>query len=245
MENELFDTKLKEYQAQIPSVTNKAIISIENIHQADELETKVKQLSVSLRTQIMDPANAGFGERAQSIFSEIEQLLGTSLTIYKGSPQNVADKMDLQIAQIMEAKVQSMSKSGDLVVEKITTIQTSSDTLISNALASAEGDEKRIALASAEESYNRIGELTRSIDEAFAFTPMAAEHLELGKISHSFYSGFVKKDNPQAALIATLASLAIDFLVPIFILLVYGGSAVANTSGRNTYARRRSQIEIV
>ena len=138
-----------------------------------------------------------------------------------------------------------MSKSGDIVVGQIHIIQSSSDSLIAAAIASTDGDEKKFALASAEESYNRIGELTKSIDTEFAFTPMKAEHLELGKISHSFYSGFVKKDNSQATLVATLASLAIDFLVPIFILLVYGGFGREEGLQGRRYVRRNSRIEIV
>ena len=245
MEGELFDKKLKVYQAHIPSLTNKATIAIENSHKAEEVQIKVRQLGLSLRTQILDPANLGFGERAMAITKEIERLLETPLTLYEGNASSIADKMDVQIKQLLDAKVSALSKNGDIVTSKIDQIEGSSDTLIASALASAESPKKRAALASAEESYNRIGELTRSIDTDFAFAPLSAEHLETGKISHSFYSGFVKKDNPQATLVATLASLAIDFLVPIFILLVYGGAARSSLRGQNRYRARKSQIEIV
>lgn len=245
MENELYDTKLKEYQAQIPSITNKATIAIENTHNADELSTKVRQLTVSLKSQIMDPANLGFGQRAKVITTEIEDLLGTPLTWYSGNSTDIAQKMEDQITEILEAKVASMRKNGDMVALKIDDIEIASDTLIAAALASNIGDDKKVALAKAEESYNRIAQLTRSIDGEFQYPPMNAEHLELGKISHSFYSGFVKKDNSQATLVATLASLAIDFLVPIFILLVYGGVQESSGSSAPQIRRRRSQVEIV
>ena len=245
METELYDEKLKEYQAQIPSLTNKATISIENSHRADEVNTKVRQLSLSLRSQILDPANLGFGERALLITSEIERLLETSLTMYEGNPSAIADKMDTQINQLLEAKLSALSKNGDIVTAQLDQILNASGTSISSALASNDPGEKKASLASAEESYNRIGELTKSIDAEFAFLPMQAEHLEMGKISHSFYSGFVKKDNSQATLIATLASLAIDFLVPIFILLVYGGSERTLTGRERRYRPRHAQIEIV
>jgi hypothetical protein len=68
--------------------------------------------------------------------------------------------------------------------------------------------------------HNTIGELTMNTlgKDQFSYEPIQSQHSQVGKISHSFQSA-MRGDNPQAAWIAGVASLAVDLLVPLYIVL--------------------------
>ncbi|MEM8525487.1 MAG: MARVEL domain-containing protein [Bacteroidota bacterium] len=220
MKDELFEKELRNYETQIPAIQQRAIQVARGTNNAKEVEMKVNQLKFSLESQILDPANSGFGERAQSILQEIESTLGTKLTQYEGEPKSIATKMNIQIDQVLNAKLAVLTKDSEVVIKKINAKVDEVMPVIRMALLPENiGLQGRNALDIADNTYNTIGEMTKGFEPSFAFEPIKSEQLQVGKISHSFQSGFGKMENPQATLIASLASLAVDFLVPIYLLL--------------------------
>ncbi len=247
MKDELFEKDLRNYETQIPAIQQRALQAVRGTNNAKEVEMKVNQLKRSLESQILDPENTGFGERAQEVLQEIESILGTQLTRYEGDSKAIASKMNIQIEQVLQAKLAVLTKDSDVVLKKINAKAEEVMPVIREALLPANiAAQGRNALDLADNAYNTIGEMTRGFESSFAFEPIKTEQLQVGKISHSFQSAFVKMENPQATLIATLASLAVDFLVPIFLLLTVGRVYERNSSAPKVQARnRRREVEVI
>ncbi|MEM9991700.1 MAG: hypothetical protein AAF738_08050, partial [Bacteroidota bacterium] len=238
MKDELFENELRTYETQIPALQQRAIQSIRGTNNAKEIEMQVQQLKQSLTSQILDPANSGFGERSQEMLQEIEAILGSPLTKYDGNPKAIASKMNVQIEQVLNAKLAVLTKDSDALIEKINQKTQEAMPEIRTALLPANiAEQGRSALDLADNTYNTIGEMTKGFEPSFTFNPIKTEQLQVGKISHSFRSAFVKMDNPQATFIAALASLAVDFLVPVFLLLTVGKNSSSSSS--NDHSKRK------
>ncbi len=247
MKDELYETELRNYETQIPAIQQKAIQTIRATNDAQEVETKVNQLKFSLESQILDPANAGFGERASDIKGEIEDLLDVKLTQYDGAPVDIASKMTTQIDQVLTTKIKAMTQDGNALISQINTKVDSVMPVIRQTLLPANiNDMGRSGIDLADNTYNTIGEMTKGFTSTFSYEPIKSEQLQVGKISHSFKSAFVKGDNPQATIIATLASLAVDFLVPIYLLLTIGRKEEDHQPYIKKSGRKRSEgVEVL
>ncbi|MEM9884901.1 MAG: hypothetical protein AAF849_03345 [Bacteroidota bacterium] len=246
MKDELIENELRVYETQIPAIQQQAIQAVRGTNNAKEVEMKVNQLKYSLESQILDPANAGFGEKATEIKQEIESILGTNLTEYEGEAKAIASKMNVQIDQVLQAKLAVLTKDSDSVIKKINSKVDAVMPDIRLALLpqniAAEG---RSALDLADNTYNTIGEMTKGFISTFQFEPIKSQQLQVGKISHSFQSGFAKMENPQATLIATLASLAVDFLVPIYLLLTIARRDEENRPVFMGTKTRKREVEVI
>lgn len=249
MKDELIENELRTYETQIPAIQQSAIQAMRKTNDAKEIEMKVKQLKYSLESQILDPANSGFGERAKEIKQEIETILGTQLTKYEGDSKSIATKMNIQIDQVLQTKLAVMTKDSDVVIAKI---NAKVDEVMPNIrlalLPQNIANQGRSALDLADNTYNTIGEMTKGFIPTFSYEPIKSEQLQVGKISHSFQSGFGKMENPQATLIATLASLAVDFLVPIYLLLTVAGASGEQANAPSlfkTNKHRRREVEVI
>ena len=246
MKDELFEKELRVYETQIPALQQRATQAVRGTNDAKEVEMKVKQLKKSLESQILDPANAGFGERSQEMMQEIESILGTQLTRYDGDSKAIASKMNVQIEQVLNAKLAVLTKDSDALIKKINTKAEEVMPKIREALLPANiALQGRSALDVADNAYNTIGEMTKGFESSFAFEQIKTEQLQVGKISHSFQSAFVKMENPQATIIASLASLAVDFLVPIFLLLTVGRSTAQAAPSLVNKRSRKREVEVI
>ncbi len=220
MRAELYDRELREYKAEIPAIANQATTALNNLTDFNETERQVNQLKRALHAQIINPGNPGIGEKAREIITDIEKLVGTQLTILDGSPQTLADGMVAQVDNILAEMNTSMNKDVTPVILEINTSSEAVMATINEALnPSRIKKDGRDALESALTVYNNICLTTQRTIPGFECTPKSPRNLEVGQLNHTFQSAFGEMQNPSATWISVFASLLIDFLVPVFILL--------------------------
>lgn len=220
MREELYDTELREYQDNLTEIQSRSSYAIQHSMNADSIAIKAEQLKTTMLTQIQNPGDPGWGPKTQQIAEEIELLLGTPLTVVNGTPQQIARNVGRQIDNMLRVKIRTMTQDPDLLSEEIQAIADSVYPVIQTALLPENvGAMGRSAIEKTMFAHNTIGEKTKKLIPGFEYEKLSGKNLQVGKMSHSFKSGFVDMVNPQSTLIATILSMAIDFLLPIIILL--------------------------
>lgn len=248
MKTELYAQEIREYQESIPGLASSAKIKLGETNNYNELEGKVRGLIVPLKQQIQDPLNSGFGDKAKIIGTEIEELLDVKLTEVNGTPKQKADAMEEQIEAVLEQKKITLTSDVTPVIVKIEQKVKQIEPKLENALIPKNIESQgRNAIEQAARVYNSIGETTQKIVTDFKFERKEARNLEVGKLSHSLNSAFVERVNSSATLISTLASLLIDFLVPIYIFLTVkkistDSVSTSSNNQNNTSNRGNSMI---
>jgi len=224
MQKELYEDELKNFRADLEGVQQKAITALDNSNNADEVRSKVMPLKRALEEQIKNPGNPGLGEKARSLITEIEQVLGTSITLLQGrSYEETATLMGDQIENVLNDQLGALTADTDRVITRINTMADSIKPQIDVALM--EGgqvleDNGKELLNETARIHNTIGELAMATlgPDQFTYEAIQSKNAQVGKISHSFQSA-MRGDNPQAAWIAGVASLAVDLLVPLYLIL--------------------------
>jgi len=220
MQEELYDRELREYQEAIPALATESTVALGNTNNYEELERKVKQLTISLKAQITNPGDPGMGKKARAVAAEIEKNLGTKLTKLNGTPRAMATGMENQINDILAQMKTSMNQDVTPIIQKIQTRSAEAENIINAALDPQRiKSDGRSALEKAVFTYNSICELTKGVISGYSCERRNPRNLEVGKLSHSFQSAFVEKQSGSATMIAVFASLLIDFLVPVYLFL--------------------------
>ncbi len=224
MEKELYETELKDFRSDLEGIQQKAVTALDNSNNADEIRAKVMPLKRALEEQIKNPGNPGLGQQARSLINEIEAVLQTPITLLQGrSYEETATLMGDQIENVLNDQLSILTADTDRLIARINTLADSIQPEVDAALL--DGGELLVSngkqlLDETAGIHNTIGELTMNTlgSEQFSYEPIQSKHAQVGKISHSFQSA-MRGDNPQAAWIAGVASLAVDLLVPLYIVL--------------------------
>ncbi len=224
MEKELYETELKVFRSDLEGIQQKAITALDNSNNADEVRAKVLPLKRALEEQIKNPGNPGLGEKARSLITEIESILATPITLLQGrSYEETATLMGQQIENVLNDQLSVLTADADRLALRINTMADSIKPEIDAALQQGgdvlKANGKRL-LDETAGIHNTIGALALNTlgEGQFTFEPIQSKHAQVGKVSHSFQSA-MRGDNPQAAWIAGVASLAVDLLVPLYIVL--------------------------
>lgn len=223
MQKELYENELKDFRAKLEGIQQKSVTALNNSNDSEEIRAKVLPLKRALVEQIKNPGNPGMGQKAKSLLTELEGLLGTTITILQGSNyEETAKLMGDQVENILNDQLTALTGDTDRLVAKINLMADSikpeiDQTLADNQLLQEGG---KAILTNTARIHNTIGELTMNTlgPNQFTYEPVQSRHAQVGKISHSFQSA-MRGDNPQAAWIAAVAGLAVDLLVPLYILL--------------------------
>ena len=222
MKKELYDQEIREYQEKVMGIRESSVKAITESSGASTVKDRVNQLKVTMISQIMNPGNPGWGERARAIADEIEEILGTKLTRVEGSYRDIARSAEYQIDEMLEIKLAELTGQTEVLVEEINAMADSMLPQISIALQPRNIETYgRNAIESGADTYNAIGEKTQGFlgRDNFPFTRIEPQNQNVGKLNHTFKSAFVDWDDPQSTLIALIISIAIDFLLPLVILL--------------------------
>jgi hypothetical protein len=245
MRKELYEDELNAFKSKLTGIQEKAVTALNNSHDAEALKAKVLQARDKLVLQITDKGNPGIGDRAREIIRELEGYLGRPLTILVGSSnEEQAQLMAQQIDRILAQEIPKRSDKANQLVRVVNSLADSAKTktdyvLSSPYLLEKYGKETLNELAAA---HNDIGQKTLGYlgEDKFSFNEIQSRNAQVGKISASFQSA-MRGDNNQATFIAAVASLAVDLLVPLYILLTAkrDGGGDWNSPRRN---RRRQGI---
>lgn len=223
---ELFKKELEQHRQQLTAISTAAITALAKADtSADHLLRRVGELKGQLLMQIKDPANAGLGIRAKEIIASIENSLGQKLTLFSGTPAQLAGSYSDNIDHILTARLaNSRKKTADQMIQEISVQKDTLDALILTTLKpqniSARGQD---VIFKTVDAINNIGEKTKNFLGAanFSYTEAEFENQEIGKISHTFSSAF-NGENWATALISILVAIAIDALVPFVIFVGTG-----------------------
>ena len=220
---ELFKKELEKHRQQLTAISTAAITALGKADtSAAHLQSKVQELKGQLLMQIKDPANSGLGIRAKEIILAIENNLGQKLTVFSGSPAQLAGSYTANIDHILTARLaNSRKKTADQMIAEMTVQKDTLDVMIMTALKpqniSSMGQD---AIFKTVDAINNIGEKTKNFLGAaqFSYLPADFENQEIGKISHTFASAF-NGENWVTALISMLVAIAIDALVPFVVFV--------------------------
>lgn len=220
---ELFKNELEKHRQQLTAISTAAITALGKADtSAAHLQSKVQELKGQLLMQIKDPANSGLGTRAKEIIMAIENNLGQKLTVFSGSPVQLAGSYTANIDHILTARMaNSRKKTADQMIADMTVQKDTLDAIIMTALKpqniSSMGQD---AIFKTVDAINNIGEKTKNFLGAaqFSYVPAEFENQEIGKISHTFASAF-NGDNWVTAFISMLVAIAIDALVPFVVFV--------------------------
>lgn len=220
---ELFKKELEKHRQQLTAISTAAITALGKADtSAAHLQSKVQELKGQLLMQIKDPANSGLGIRAKEIILAIENNLGQKLTVFSGSPAQLAGSYTANIDHILTARLaNSRKKTADQMIAELTVQKDTLDAMIMTALKpqniSSMGQD---AIFKTVDAINNIGEKTKNFLGAaqFSYLPADFENQEIGKISHTFASAF-NGENWVTALISMLVAIAIDALVPFVVFV--------------------------
>lgn len=235
MKKELYEEELKEFRSKLTGIEQRSVTALDNSHDAVELRTKVNQARDRLVLQITDKGNPGIGERAKEIIQEIEGYLNQPLTILRGdSYEDQARLMAQQINRILDEEIPKRSAKANELIAYINdladTTRKNIDYMLSSPyLLETYGKE---TLNEAASTYNTIGQRTQGLlgEATFSFEEIQSRHAQVGKISATFQSA-MRGDNRQATFIAAIASLAVDLLVPFYILFTVSRSGGGDWNG--------------
>lgn len=220
---ELFKKELEKHRQQLTAISTAAITALGKADtSAAHLQSKVQELKGQLLMQIKDPANSGLGIRAKEIILAIENNLGQKLTVFSGSPAQLAGSYTDNIDHILTARLaNSRKKSADQMITEMIIQKDTLDAMIMTALKpqniSSMGQD---AIFKTVDAINNIGEKTKNFlgVAQFSYVPAEFENQEIGKISHTFASAF-NGENWVTALISMLVAIAIDALVPFVVFV--------------------------
>jgi hypothetical protein len=224
MQKELYENELKDFRAELEGIQQKAVTALDNSNNADEIRAEVLPLKRALEAQIKNPGNPGMGQKAKSLISEIETILGTTITPLQGaSYEETANLMGAQIENVLNDQLSVLTADADRLKSRINIMADSIKPAIDQTLLAGGETLKANGKELLDETariHNTIGELAMNTlgAEQFNYESIQSQHSQVGKISHSFQSA-MRGDNPQAAWIAGVASLAVDLLVPLYIVL--------------------------
>ncbi len=224
MQKELYENELKDFRSKLEGIQQKAVTALDNSNDADEIRAKVMPLKRALEEQIKNPGNPGMGQKAQSLVAEVETILGTTITPLQGrSYEETATLMGTQIENVLNDQLNVLTADTDRLTGRINAMADSIKPLIDETLLNGGSmlrDNGKELLDESARIHNTIGELAMNTlgTDQFAYEAIQSQNSQVGKISHSFQSA-MRGDNPQAAWIAGVASLAVDLLVPLYIVL--------------------------
>ncbi|MEL7120213.1 MAG: MARVEL domain-containing protein [Bacteroidota bacterium] len=223
MRKELYEDELKTFRSELEGVQQQAITSLNNSNNAEDIRATILPLKRAMEAQITNPGNPGMGQRTKELIKEIEAELGTTVTILRGKDYTeTAQLMGDQVENLLNDQLSVLTGDANKLVTQINIMADSikpeiDQVLLDNQLLEANG---KLLLDETARIHNTIGELSQGylgVDQ-FEYEPLRSKNSQVGKISHSFQSA-MRGDNPQAAWIAGVASLAVDLLVPLYIIL--------------------------
>jgi len=185
------------------------------------LITEVNSLKRQLKMQILDQANPGVGDRAKIIINDLENKLGQRLTIFSGTPDQLAAKYIENIENILDVKlnVAMLMRSRELI-DDITDVYDKALEAIDKALDdNANVAKARKAIKEGVFAINDIGSKTKNfVGEDYEYKKAVFVNQEVGKLSHTAKSA-LSGENNFSALITFLVAVAIDGLIPLVVFL--------------------------
>ncbi len=221
---ELYKTELQQHKTELTGVVTASKDALNNLDPASiKLKSDIEELKGQLKMQILDPANPGIGKRARKLIGDIETLLGTRLTTFSGTPDQLATSYSRNIDEILKTRMNKGKLSGakELILE-IEQLQASVEPTIIEALKPGsileKGQEANFKVV---DIINEIGTKTKEFlgnQSSYNYDMSEFQNQEVGKLSHSFASAFNGK-NTAAAMIILIAAIFIDAVVPFIVFV--------------------------
>ena len=182
------------------------------------VEIKKKQLM----EQIKDPGNLGIGDRAKSLISDIEKLLGQRvdlLTPVKNDYPDLAERMGKQI----DGMISDLSTEESELKVDINKAVLKWNKKIQELLLLSKNEKDDISQGLIDESiteYNKLGIKAHTVlgDDKFKFIPITSKTQDVGKIGYAFEHAI--KNFGVYQFVVLMGCILLDFLIPILLILI-------------------------
>lgn len=255
MKKELHSNELKSLQSDILALSKSSAAALNKSSGFAEIESELNSIIKSVYAQITNSGNPGIGKETRKLLKQFESKTGRSVTELTEDWSRGNSKSEVFDALANDMRKQMEGHVEDIRIEKTSGIQEALETIdnSSEILDTIEYalEEKNIvfkgknAIQKAVKTYNDICKTTIELLPSFECKEKKEFNTEVGNLTHTYNSAFIRMENPSATFINAFLSLFIDFLVPIFIFLtVKTGSGGSNSNGetRNTSYVKRENV---
>ncbi|MEO0854600.1 MAG: hypothetical protein AAFY15_14010, partial [Cyanobacteria bacterium J06648_11] len=196
------------------------------VQNLDSMKAEIENELVSLRAEMLDPNNSGYGEKAQSHRARIEELLPKRLQ-QKAPPRDGATPAELdewvfEFRVLVETQLNSLEQSNeitDVLAEIENAREIAADQFAEMQGAAQPSTTKIRQISEWELETERIEALTNRslIDNGGSSVPLILDPIravvaELGDIVYSLRSAFIDRDDIGVTIFASIASIIIDIL---------------------------------
>lgn len=233
MKNELIKAELVEKKDELNKLQTQATIILSS---QDRIAPQIDGLVSQLEIQINNPDAPGCGKNCESILTQIESILGESITRLKSNNnKQLFQEYKKIIDKQMEIKLRVINDKlrKDLIIQinnDTKSLTSEIDEVIENPSINGIHILKKVV-----DEYKNIGIKTEAlVGEPFKFNEaIKVDNEEIGRISQTFYSAS-KNANHWGTWLCVIISVFVDLFVPIFILVV----TVPNSNDLLTHNRR-------
>lgn len=225
----------KEREALKTGLTGLASFANAKIEEHTDMQRftqKVNNELGNLKNEITDPKNQGIGNESIAILNRLSELFdGTPIqpptSGRLGTPADalkVYEELEALILERMNRKIEGLETS-TMAIESGRLIEkaNSAKAMLDEAVKSPEIKDDESAMKEAQIAYNELlGFLKARMDNTGSFSKWTLSTESIGKYFYAIKIAMSGEYN-EAAWIAFLQALFIDFIVPVIFLMVIGG----------------------
>lgn len=207
-------------EAEINQLEGKVITLVDKKYNISGKEKELNQLKESLKYEIYNPGNKGFGKEAKSFVKSIEKILGTKISIPKGSPNEIFRALNRQIEDAFDVGIVTQTSLINEVIDSLKSYTPIIKNRIREVrLTSSVEDDKDIIYESylfCNKQNYRISEII-SDTSIYKYKELKNKIDEIGRIQHS-YKMMKDSNNKSIALVLILLCILLDFGTPIAVI---------------------------